>query len=785
MKEQLQESTAFFHQLVEASIKEAEELLFERANKSRNNIEQQKLLAAVAEIKGKAPQVLELALKPLASRLTHFGQPVVKPKAARQQVSLSLLSKQSQDESVILEDLAARAEARATLILFELGHRYAAMVGSPVFENNAQPFSPIVFCECLRNAIRILELTPEQKVIIYQLFSHKFLEGAFDFYNKINKHLCDYGMLPNLRIFALRKREQSEAKSRQYTAPTSPKEQEAAAEHAEGHQEIATKPQAISPFSTAPVTTEASQAIAAEAAVPSQQTATPIAFATPTRQPNTGQPATTSVQQQQANADQRNAERYQALSQLLSQQRDTVGAAEGQLHLVRPQTLNNVFSSLQQQPATVQSTNGELAPRNMHQLRQEMMDQLKQASPDGSIPAFTAEQTNAIDVMTMLFDRLTTSIKSNAGNYLLSELQVPLLRVAMEDETFFTQRTHPARNWLEKVALASSRWGADGDQSDHEVALITRIHSMNRAINREFDGNPAIFEGMAHDLQTQLEQLAHRASVAEKRSVEASRGRERLQLARKHAEELVKKRINQWQGSALTRKILQHAWTDVITLSLLRNGDNSEALHHHLQLLDMLTSVKKAKLSPAQIKKLSEAVKDAFEQAGMDSLEAELLANEAAGLTNEADSEKSQTTQQEIIQKIEQRRDSETDAVDKIIKSTNLKTNSKELEEKINYIKSLSFGAWFEFDLEDSKHPINRKLAWYSPRTGRCLFVNRHGIRTHETSIEHLAESMLSNKVRIAPPEPQGSFIERALDSIISGLKRLGGGAKTAQENPA
>lgn len=761
LQEQLAVSADFFQQMVKSVVLEAEETLFQRADRARDNAEQQKNMAAVAEIKRNRNAIIESAMAALPHRIASFGEAVEKKGASPKQVSLALLSKQSQDESVILEDLAARAEARATLTLFELGHRYAVLAASPVIEPAAQPFSPTVFCECLRRAVADLHLLPEHKVVIYQTFTHKFLQDAFAFYDKLNAQLCEQGILPNLRIFALKRRQDNASAQPRNGKPDAAEPKD--------------EPTSAAPESVAPTPIEASPKIRAAAQSMAQA-------ASPTKTPS---PAI-HAQAEPANAmDAGGEERYSALAQLLSERRDRTGTEVSEVGGPAPDMMNKVFSSLQQQPATVVSDAGDLRPRNIQQLRHELLTQLQYADPNGAPPSFNAEQTNAIDLMTMLFDRLSESIKSSSGNYLLSELQAPLLRVAMGDKSFFTHRAHPARNWLEKVALASAHWGPDGDQSNTEVALITRIHSMNRAINRDFDGDPAIFDGMASDLQKQLDQLVHRASVAEKRSVEASQGRERLQLARKQANALVAKRAQQFPGSSLTRTMLTHAWSDVLTLSLLRHGDNNDELLRHLKLLDVLFSSDKANLPAASVAKLCEAVEQAFVQAGMETMEAGLLAKEAVvGASAEEESPEDQAARAELMHKMEQRQAVEVEKVDEIVPAAQVAKDAQALVDTVRQIKQLSFGTWFEFDDAESGKPVQRKMAWYSPRTGHCLFVNRHGVRTHETSIEHLAQSMLADKVRVAPPEQKSSFVERALDGILTSLKKLGG-KRTLQEKPA
>src|SRR3546814_15800087 len=47
-------------------------------------------------------------------------------------------------------------------------------------------------------------------------------------------------------------------------------------------------------------------------------------------------------------------------------------------------------------------------------------------------------------------------------------------------------------------------------------------------------------------------------------------------------------------------------------------------------------------------------------------------------------------------------------------------------------IRSLQPGAWFEFGAPADPAADRAKLSWISPASGRCLFVNRNGLRCGE-----------------------------------------------------
>ncbi|MFM8332582.1 MAG: DUF1631 family protein, partial [Candidatus Methylumidiphilus sp.] len=60
----------------------------------------------------------------------------------------------------------------------------------------------------------------------------------------------------------------------------------------------------------------------------------------------------------------------------------------------------------------------------------------------------------------------------------------------------------------------------------------------------------------------------------------------------------------------------------------------------------------------------------------------------------------------------------------------------------------LKVGDWVEFINEDSK--LGRaKLAWKSPSTSLCVFVNRRGMKVQEIKLGELAANFRQNRVKV------------------------------------
>ena len=85
-----------------------------------------------------------------------------------------------------------------------------------------------------------------------------------------------------------------------------------------------------------------------------------------------------------------------------------------------------------------------------------------------------------------------------------------------------------------------------------------------------------------------MQLLARRAEVAERRHVDAAKGREKLDLARDTARTAIERLLKRGNPSPLVRTLLEQAWTDALALTILRQGEDSSAFHRRLAVADQL-----------------------------------------------------------------------------------------------------------------------------------------------------------------------------------------------------
>ncbi len=300
-------------------------------------------------------------------------------------------------------------------------------------------------------------------------------------------------------------------------------------------------------------------------------------------------------------------------------------------------------------------------------------------------------------------------------------------------------------------------------------------------VTQEFDGDLTLFEEMMSGLSQHMHTLARKAEVTERRHVDAARGREKLAIARKRAHDAISARVAAAKPGKLVRTVLEQAWIDVLALTLLRQGENSETYKKRLAVADRLLAADpgRAGSSKAVPAELREEIETGLDQVGYHKDDIHAVVKRLF-LPEQAANEENPSSNTEIAIKLKSKVRFGDDtaeaqpAPDAGRQKTAIKAGSEQ-ERMLERLKTLPFGTWFEFRTNQQGDKIRRKLAWFSTLTSRCLFVNQRGARTDEKTLEQLALDVVTGQAAIVEPE-QESIVDRAWKAIMSSLRQLVGG---------
>ncbi len=750
-----------FEHAISRTLDELEQELFKLAERARSNDQQHARFEALREIKRGRADIAPRFLLHVESALAHINPAAGKSQDTQRRTQLpgaplELIDSDVLEEDLALQEIVSKSEIRHSQALYALAHRFGVLAGSPAWDTEVLPLGPAQLGRALRHATRCLDLGVEYRVLTYRLFDRVAMLPIGEFYEIINGYLAKQRILAHLQSPSVRAHGGG-----------------AAAAGAEGAGEAAP------PAEPAPGGAEPGP------------TASPLS------------PAASATAAQQAQFD---SELFSTLRMLLAGRRHAQGAtvpfAENG-YMVSRDDLQSVLGALQHRADVGLSRSGK--PRDAAALRHDMLMQLKQMSPQGRAAVLAEEDSDTVDLVGMLFDYINKGVRAESvSQALLTRLQVPVLRVALSDKTFFTQREHPARMLLNTIAETGARWM---DDEDADPSLAEKMKVVVEKVSSEFDGDVTLFRTLLTDLGQHMQLLARRAEVAERRHVDAAKGREKLDLARDTARTAISRLLKRGNPTPLVRALLEQAWTDALALTILRQGEDSSAFHRRLAVADQLLRREPTADTPAD-KMLRQELDVGLSQVGLhgDDVRAVLgrlfpagqaandasredgapgkvvkeggkAANDAAAAANDSDAESTNALTLKL--KARARLGGEPAEPPRPIARSTAPMTPEETQ-ILERIRTLPFGTWFEFTTNQQGATVRRKLAWFSTLTGRCLFVNQRGARTDEKTLEQLARDIARKQVRIWTEQPE-SLIDRAWKAIMSTLKQFSGGETQPQ----
>ncbi len=730
----LLERTAYFDPALGLLFDEIEQNLFKQADRARSNELQLRVFEALREIKrGKAdivPRYLAFLESSIAllDETPALRQSGASTRKAKGEVKLELVDSGDLEISLAVQDIASKAEIRHTQSLYQLGHRFGVIAGQPAYEAELMPLGPLALTSAMRYSLQQFDLGVNEKILVFQAFDRAVMAQIGTFYDIVNKYLADQRVLPNLQ---LRPRREGRADS-------------AAATEADGE------------------TVEENVAETARTAQPS-----------PTR---SGTPSSRAVDSPTQD-DLRDAMLFSSLRGLLAERRRNVGqTSPGSTsnYMATRDDLQSVLGALQANPVERPRGEANLGARSVGHLKQDLLNKLRESSPPGSAPVLAGEDSDTIDLVGMLFDYIGQNLSGASGGSrdLMAKLQVPVLRTALSDKDFFTRRDHPARMLLNSVAEASSLWMGD---EEGDLGFTDKMNSLVDRVSREFTGDLSLIENLLGDLGRHMGQLTKRAEMAERRHIDAAKGREKLDLARERANNAVARLVNRGKPAPMVRAVLEQAWTDVLALTILRQGEDSQSYRRRLAVADQLMQIGSVD-DPAKVDAtLRDEVRNGLTQVGLHNDEVEGV---VAKLFDPPGSDKKTShTEIAITLKGKTRLGGEPAvatpaAVEGSVEAEVATALTAEEQKMLANVRTLPFGTWFEFVTNQQGDVVRRKLAWFSTVTGRCLFVNQRGARADERTMEQLARDLVRGQVRVQKAASE-NLIDRAWKAIMSTLQQF------------
>lgn len=467
---------------------------------------------------------------------------------------------------------------------------------------------------------------------------------------------------------------------------------------------------------------------------------------------------------------------FAALQELLLNVRGSVAPtleASAQTQPITTRDLMRLLSHLQQYVPAPEA-------QDDFDLRNQLEELLTRVSvKSGKSRVVGVADEDVINLIAMLFEcilddrNLPDSLKA-----LIGRLQIPMLKVAVLDKSFFSRSSHPARRLLNEIATAAMGWA---ECDDHERdSLYLRIEQVVQCLLNDFVDDPAVFSELLADFLAFTSDERRRSELLEQRTRDAEEGRARTELARQRVEQVLNQAL---LGKVLPQRVVafvQEAWSQVLLLTCLKHGDQAAEWHADVQTMEQLiwsvqrhdepdASQRLLALVPGLLKSLrdglSRSVFDPFATSEffseLEALHVQLFERPGPKLAQSVDTPVMVEVQQEVVLRTADEGPVDTASV-----------RLPEDDAGLLQVDQLRLGGWVEFQ-EDEENTLRCKLAAIIEATGKYIFVNRTGMKVLERSRTGLALEFRRGAVRTLDDT---LLFDRALESVIGNLRRLNRG---------
>jgi hypothetical protein len=728
-------ATRRLHALAANMFENVDDALFDLAEKAENNAAQTQYFDGMREVRKKRALVERSFLGQVAKDLADFsaGRPRVgeadhATRATLANVELTLVGESELEESLAITSMIGKNESRLARALFAVNQRLSVICGGNRMDDATNPVGPATLAHAFRQAMRELTVEVRVKLIIYKLFDRYVLAGIDDMYEEINNELANAGVLPQLRHELPGRRADTGGSSTGNTTGDGDGESDESVRAGDYSPEFM---QSLHALFNARRQGVAGTHVSHPATHPANHAPAPSA-----------------------------AELLGALTLLQSQITMHPGA-----------------------PSAV--TQADVA-REVAQLKEQLLTQIGQLRGQQSGHVSSIDE-DTIDLVGMLFEFILEDRNlPTEMQVMLARLQIPYLKVALLDRRLFAQKTHPARRLLDALADAAKGWSSEADR-DHR--LHDKVKSIVDRLLHDFDDDLGIFERLSGELQEFLDISRRRADLAEQRVAESTRGREKLEHARRRAAQEIVGRIGEHSLQPLIHGVLTRAWANYLVLILLRQGDQSSEFREGLRFVDdFIASARPVNEANArrELRLLLPGIERAlrrglasvaFQESDTEQLLAQLHAFYRAQLGEVMPTTESGTIiasvlpMPEAIQAIaEPEQTAAEDDEDEDFLDDDID------ERFITQAGELKVGQWLEFIDADGSGE-RAKLSWISPISGRYLFVNRRGLKVADHSLAGLAAGLAAGTARVLEST---LLFDRAMDAIVERLRQPGAATPTA-----
>jgi hypothetical protein len=354
-------------------------------------------------------------------------------------------------------------------------------------------------------------------------------------------------------------------------------------------------------------------------------------------------------------------------------------------------------------------------------------------------------------VIKLLFDYIfrDPSIPESLRS-LFERLQVPILKAALLDRTFFSDKKHPARRLLDHLAAAAV--GATSDEG-YRVGFELVASGVIDEVCRDFKVDVSVFDAADAMLQEFIEAEQRKTASALDQDVAVALAAEAAEADRAYVRALVRDKLTGISVPFEVRAFAETVWADYLTQLRERDGPESETWQAGVKTLDELLWSITAKERNAQKARLAKMVPGLVR--GL----------RTGGAAVQVRDDRIKPFLEAVYQLHIAAIKPKTAPVTEPAEASSVQTPTK-IANVHDFVGEMVVGTWLAFDRDGET--VNARLSWVSPMRTKYIFTSRSRSRALAVTPEELAWQLGAGSARVVL-EPVPLF-DRAVSAALDEL---------------
>ena len=381
---------------------------------------------------------------------------------------------------------------------------------------------------------------------------------------------------------------------------------------------------------------------------------------------------------------------------------------------------------------------------------------------------------DVVNLVSMLFDYILNdrnlAIPMKA---LIGRLQIPILKVALLDKTFFAKTSHPARQLLNELSSAGIGWSSTKELK--RDALYNLIESIVLRVLNEFTDDVEQLTDLVTELREYVARDHRRNNQIERRVKENESGKARTSSAKSVVQNLINQKAAGLRLPQDIGRFISDIWSRVLVLVNVKHGADTDEWTRMAGTLDELLWTVQPLSDLADIEKRQKAlpqlldrIEEGMAYINLPPSDVEQHIDRLSEVFDEVNRNDREFLDDECDEDFEPQ---EYEPLEEIVLTApvdyEVLTETPE-DGYLDQIDQLQEGVWVEL-IADTAERFRCKLSTIIP-PDQYIFVNRRGMKVAARSRASLAIALKHAEMIILE---ESQVFDRALTAVIGSLRQL------------